>query len=64
VSEQSGRPYDAWCELVRRFADGRQPCNCGEAYRDKDGTCAHGCSSNLITAKYEIARRVLAGEKP
>jgi len=63
-----------WQELVKRYADGRPICNCGEAYYtpcghgiDGDGrkrtdilTCQFGCSANRIFAKEEIARRVLA----
>jgi hypothetical protein len=64
-----------WKELVRRYADGRPVCNCGEAWeypcasgidangvkRDDMLACRYGCSANLIDAKYEIGRRV-AGE--
>lgn len=62
----------AWKELVKRYADGRPICNCGEAWLypcavgiDAQGrhrtdmpACRHGCSANLIDTKYEIARRL------
>lgn len=57
------RGREAWRELVRRYADGRKPCNCGAAYyTERDGhlVCEYGCSSNLISAREEIALRVLA----
>ena len=50
----------AWIQLVEKFADGRRLCNCREAYYDERGRCKYGCSSNLISAKHEIAERVLA----
>lgn len=67
-----------WQELVKRYADGRPICNCGEAYYTPcghgiDGTgrrrtdmlaCQHGCSANKIYAKEEIAGRVLAELPP
>lgn len=43
--------------LLKRYASGRQLCNCSSAYYDKPGICAHGCDSNRITATEEIARR-------
>lgn len=54
---------EAWQELVRRYADGRKPCNCGCAYyTERDGSlfCEYGCSANQLSAREEIARRVLA----
>lgn len=48
-----------WQELVKRYADGRKICNCGDAYADSQGMCQYGCSSNLISAKHEIAEKVL-----
>lgn len=57
-------------KLVKFFADGRTVCNCGQAYLTNCGvgyigfakvmdipTCAGGCSSAQISAKYEIADR-------
>ncbi len=63
-----------WKKLIEKYADGRPICNCGCAYYtpcghgiDRDGkrrtdmlVCAHGCSSNQITARDEIAGRVIA----
>lgn len=63
----------AWRELVKRYADGRQICNCDMAYYSPVGrgidtngvhrndlmVCAHGCSANQCTARNEIAGRVL-----
>ena len=48
-----------WQELVKRYADGRKICSCGEAYADAQGRCPYGCSSNCISAKHEIAEKVL-----
>jgi len=62
----------AWQQLVRNFADGRQVCNCGNAYYspcgvgiDKQGrhrtdmpACRHGCSANQISAQEEIASKM------
>lgn len=63
----------AWEELVKRYADGRTICNCGQAYATPCGhgihkgverhdllVCAGGCSGNQIAAKEEIAKRVIA----
>jgi hypothetical protein len=50
----------AWERLIIRFADGQQPCNCGDAYYNSEGRCAHGCSANAITAREEVARKVEA----
>lgn len=30
---------EAWCELVKRYADGRSICNCRQAYYT---ACGHG----------------------
>jgi hypothetical protein len=49
-----------WQKLILRFADGRQPCNCGNAYYNAEGRCAYGCSANAIEAREEIARRIEA----
>jgi len=48
----------AWRRLVLRYAEGRTPCNCAEAYYDSNGQCAGGCSTNKINAKEEIAAKV------
>lgn len=67
-----------WQDLVKRYANGRPICNCGDAYytpcgRGIDGTgrertdmlaCQYGCSANQIFAKEEIAARVLAELPP
>ena len=64
---------DEWAELVRRYADGRPICNCGQAYytpighgTDKFGkkrtdmlACKYGCQANQYDLKDKIARRVL-----
>lgn len=63
-----------WKQLVLRYADGRPPCNCGDAWYypcgvgiDAEGharkdmlACKHGCSANIIAAKHEIAARMWA----
>jgi hypothetical protein len=64
---------DDFKSLIERYADGRNVCNCGEAYYSPCGrgivngefrndlpACAHGCSANLICAKHEIASKVVA----
>ncbi len=62
-----------WKDLVVRYADGRPICNCGDAYYSPCGVgidrtgksrtdmlaCKYGCSSNKITAKEEIAGKVI-----
>jgi len=67
-----------WQELVKRYADGRPICNCGEAYytpcghgTDKEGrkrtdmlVCQYGCAANIIAAREEIAGRVIAELPP
>lgn len=47
--------------LVKHLAGDRAVCNCGEAYYIKGGNrgCAHGCSSNQINTKYEIAAHLI-----
>lgn len=64
---------DPWRQLVEKYADGRPICNCKDAYYtpcghgiDEKGqhrtdmlACAYGCSSNQLTARDEIAGRVL-----
>jgi hypothetical protein len=63
-----------WKKLIEKYADGRPICNCRCAYysptgRGIDGVgiwrtdmlvCEHGCSANQITARDEIAGRVIA----
>jgi hypothetical protein len=53
-----------WKELVSRYADGRQICNCREAYLSPCGNgilaCEHGCSANKAFARDGISARVLA----
>lgn len=63
-----------WQKLIKRYADGRQICNCGDAYYtpcgvgiDCDGNhrtdlpaCQYGCSANQLFTRDDIARRVLA----
>ncbi len=62
-----------WQELVKRYANGRPICNCGDAYYSPCGSgidstgrertdildCEYGCSTNQISAKEDIAKRVL-----
>lgn len=51
---------EKWSAIVEQYADGRRLCNCGGAYRNAAGICEHGCSANLIEAKYEIGQRLLS----
>jgi len=64
---------NAWCRIIERFADGRQICNCGEAYLTPCGEvwinsermtdypiCQYGCDSAQYQAKLYIADRVEA----
>lgn len=37
----------------------REPCNCSGAFRDEKGGCRHGCSTNLIDAKYELVEHLV-----
>lgn len=59
-------------ELIKRYADGRPICNCGEAYCSPCGegrlngeprtdllVCRYGCSAAKIDAKNEIAEKAL-----
>lgn len=59
-------------QLIIRYADGRDICNCGQAYYENCGegmidgerrynikACRFGCSSNQINAKDYVAKRVL-----
>jgi len=62
----------AFKRLIKRYADGRPICNCGDAYYspcgdgvDGQGTrrtdmlvCQNGCSTNLIVAKEYVAEMV------
>lgn len=58
--------------LVKRYADGRPICNCGEAYYSPCGegyvngerrsdilVCQYGCSYAQLTTRNEVAERVL-----
>ncbi len=61
-----------WQALVKRYADGRPICNCGEAYLTPCGEgidtqgrrrndmlmCECGCQVNQMVAKEEIAARI------
>ena len=47
-----------WKRLVRKLAEGRRQCNCGEAYEAPDGGCSYGCSSNKQSVRDEIARKL------
>ncbi len=54
-----------WQALVREHAEGRPICNCGDAYAEIENgheVCPYGCSSNLVSAKNDIARRVARHE--
>lgn len=51
--------------LVRRYSNGRPVCNCGDAYEgvaEFDGKkyrcCPGGCSTNQLTTRDEVCRRV------
>ena len=61
-----------WKELVKKYADGKPVCNCGDAYYTPCGIgicngverndiliCEHGCSANMYKAKEEIAKKIL-----
>ncbi len=63
----------SFARLIERYADGRTICNCRESYLSPCGhaivngkevfdapTCKHGCTTNLIQAKYYVADRVVA----
>lgn len=69
-------PRTSWEKLVAIHADGKEICNCGNAYYShcagKDSRCcghdgrahtycAAGCSSNQIRAREEIADKLIAG---
>ena len=53
----------ALTELLRRYADGRELCNCSEAYyslnEQGQKVCSYGCNANLIDAKRYVAARAL-----
>lgn len=63
---------DAWQRIVAHYAEGRPVCNCGRAYYTPCGrgvhcgqdrtdlpACAGGCSSNQLSAKEELAQRLV-----
>lgn len=53
---------DNWKKLIKRYANGRIPCNCGMAYYSKDSMgfyCKYGCSTNILFTMEDIAERVL-----
>lgn len=51
---------EAWNILVLRYADGRKPCNCGEAYYGREsGRCDHGCQANQFAGRRIVARGIL-----
>ena len=62
---------DIYRQAIEAFADGRAPCNCGEAYYTNCGTgmkggvkydhlpaCKHGCSANKYEAKHELVEKM------
>lgn len=49
---------DVFKRAIREHADGREVCNCGEAYYDERGVCEYGCSTNQIRAKYELVAKL------
>ncbi len=69
---------DAWEELIEQYADGRQICNCRQAYYtpcghgiDAEGVwrtdmmaCQYGCSANIYGVRADIAKRVLNDLSP
>lgn len=62
-----------WKQLVKKYADGKPICNCGDAYYtpcgegiDAEGrhrkdmlVCNHGCSWNQFDAKEQIAKKIV-----
>jgi len=63
---------DYFKELIKKYADGKPICNCGEAYYSKCGVgiengeertdflaCEGGCSTNQLFAKEYIAKRIV-----
>lgn len=63
---------DNYKTLIKRYADGRLICNCGEAYltpcasgliagvwRHDIMACAHGCEANRLAARDDIAGRII-----
>jgi hypothetical protein len=64
---------DDWQTLVKRFANGRPICNCGDAYYSEGGTywrggnehhdglyCKGGCNAARYEARDHVAMCVLA----
>jgi len=67
---------EAWRTLIRRYAVGREICNCGCAYYAPIGStyytldgekkiretraCEYGCQHNQYAVKNDIAKAVLA----
>lgn len=64
---------EEWSEIIKRYADDKPICNCGEAYYTPCGhgidaqgkrrtdmlACQYGCQANQYGVKNYIARRVL-----
>jgi hypothetical protein len=55
-----------WRTLILRYANGRKVCSCEDAYykeskfQGHDYTyCEHGCTTNKLLTKNEIAKKVL-----
>ena len=46
-------------QAIRDHADGREVCNCGQAYYNKDRHCESGCSTNQIRAKEELVWKLV-----
>lgn len=68
-----------WQALVRKYANGRDICNCGDAYYANDGEyivtgvsgrfyngkhCKYGCSTNILNARDEIASLICKSLTP
>lgn len=53
-------PNDIYMKtLIKRYADGKKPCNCGVAYYDDEDRCRSGCSANQITATEYVCKRAI-----
>ena len=50
---------DNWKKVIKRYAEGKTPCNCGNSYYDSEGNCPSGCSANCKNAKEYIAKKIL-----